>query len=167
MAAASSSSAPGLPSETIPRTATHIVNFPLLPASSYVGFSPLPAGRLPGEQCEFLLHGCGLRRTKYDRQYGFVSLGPAQFQRESCRIYNHEILSGESGAHNFYICSHATHVQLWGAQCTSWHGVAEPGGAAWHGVAEPGVVPKPTTGRLRCGWSVPLGRPYIGHRKMV
>jgi len=63
-------------------------------------------------------------------------LGAAQFQRESCRIYNHEILGGESGAHNFYICSHATHVQLWGAQCTSWHGVAEPGGAAWHSMAK-------------------------------
>ena len=68
-----------------------------------------------------------------------MSLGVAQFQRESCRIYNHEILSGESGAHNFYMCSHATHVQLWGAQCTSWRGVAEPGGAAWHGMAEPGL----------------------------
>ena len=68
-----------------------------------------------------------------------VSLGATQFQRESCRFYNHRILYGESGAHNFYMCSHATHVQLWGAQCTSWHGVAEPGGAAWHGMAEPGL----------------------------
>ena len=71
-------------------------------------------------------------------------MGPTrQGTSSSCRIYNHEILGGESGAHNFYMCSHATHVQLWGAQCTSWHGVAEPGGAAWHGMAEPGLVPKP------------------------
>ena len=92
MAAASSSSV--LPAGTIPGDVTR-VDFPLVSASSYVGFSPLPAGRLPGETKEFLLHGSGKPGKNYDRQYGFVSLGAEQFQRESCRMYNHEILSGE------------------------------------------------------------------------
>ena len=65
------------------------------------------------------------------------SLDPVPFQRDSCRIYNHEIHGSESGAHNFYSCNHGTHVQLWAAQRTNWHGMAEPGSAAWHGTPGP------------------------------
>ena len=59
------------------------------------------------------------------------------FQRDSCRIYNHETHGSESGAHNFYSCNHGTHVLLWAAQRTNWHGMAEPGSAAWHGTPGP------------------------------
>ena len=61
------------------------------------------------------------------------------FQRDSCRIYNHEIHGSESGVHNFYSCNHGTHIQLRAAQHT-------PTGTAWPsldqqpGTARPGQI---------------------------
>ena len=132
MAAASSSSS-ALPAGTgaILSEETERVDFPLLSASSYVGISQLPAIIQPHEPCEWLLYGSGpiSRTSKYDQQFGFLSLDAALFQRESCRVYNKVILTGESGAHNFFICSRSTHTQLWTAACSAWHGMAKPGKA--------------------------------------
>ena len=59
------------------------------------------------------------------------------FQKNCCLMYKYRILDSESGAHNFYICSHDTHVQLWAAECNNWCCVAEPGSAAWDSMPGP------------------------------
>ena len=109
------------------------VECPQVGRMSYIGLMPICD--VAGQEIEWLLHGQDQWKSKreYGNHVGSISLQDDRFERSTCAMFNSEMLTGESGAHNLFIVDHRTKRELECFLTPSPHGIGWAIGGQFRG----------------------------------